>query len=157
MACRPVGEDRVRLEVVDTGIGIPEHDLERLFTAFERLHEERNIEGTGLGLALSKRLVEAMEGEMGVSSEVGVGSRFWIELNAATPYTTSQIPPDVGAGRPERAAGPSRKVLCIEDNLSNVRLVEQILAHRPEVELQVAMQGRIGIELAREHVPSLVL
>jgi len=160
VSCKAVGDGQLRIVVADTGIGIAEHDLVRLFQPFERLRQEGgDVEGTGLGLALTKRLVEAMAGEVRVDSAVGRGSTFCVDL----PITDELPKPLVAAPEPTSAAplpapssGP-RTVLYIEDNASNVKLLEAILARRPEVELMVAIQGRLGMELALEHRPDLVL
>jgi PAS domain S-box-containing protein len=151
------GSRRARIEVIDTGAGIATGDLASVFTAFERLGAETtDEEGTGLGLTLTKSLVEAMGGDIGVESPTRRGTTFWFEL------------PTVGAPdeRPEkpkrepptpRLRGPARTVLYIEDNPSNIKLVERLLAKRPEVALLVAPQGFLGVELALEHQPALVL
>jgi PAS domain S-box-containing protein len=153
-----VSDGRIRLVVADTGIGIAEHDLALLFSPFERLGaEQSDVEGTGLGLILTKQLVEAMGGKTGATSQTGVGSSFWVELPvvdapAEQPADTLQ-PTMVPAPFSSRA----RTVLYVEDNPSNVKLVERLVARRPEVTLLVAMEGRIALELAREHQPSLIL
>lgn len=152
------GSPSARVEVADTGIGIAAADAPRAFAAFERLGAETTeIEGTGLGLALSKRLIEAMAGEIGLESDVGHGTTVWIELPVVAAPEPQPAPPD---REPlVRAAGirAARTVLYIEDNPSNIKLVEAILVARPEIELLVATQGQIGLELAREHHPSLIL
>ena len=145
-----------RLLVSDTGMGMSEADLERLFEPFERLSAEGSpIEGTGLGLALTKRLMTAMGGQVGVQSRIGVGSTFWIELQQAQgpvdELTTTSIP-SVPAD-----PGLPITLLYVEDNLSNVRLVEQVIRRRPSVTLIVAMQGRIGLQMAVEHRPDMIL
>jgi PAS domain S-box-containing protein len=145
---------RVQISVTDTGPGISEDERSRLFRPFERLQaEQMRVEGTGLGLALSKRLVEAMGGTIGVESTVGVGSTFWVQLTAAERLDVpepSEVPAEAAA------AGPTRTVLYIEDNLANVRLLERILARRPSIRLLTAMQGRLGLELIREHRPDVI-
>jgi PAS domain S-box-containing protein len=155
------GSSRVRIEVTDTGVGIAADDLARAFAAFERLGAETTeVEGTGLGLALAKRLIEAMGGAIGVESEVGHGTTFWLDLpkHAAPALRSASREPEQ---QPAEPAGPvrsdARTVLYIEDNPSNVKLVALILRKRPEVKLLVAQQGSLGLELAREHVPALVL
>jgi CheY-like chemotaxis protein len=132
--------------------------LARLFTPFDRLGaEQSSVEGTGLGLALCQRLVQAMHGSIGVNSTLGSGSTFWLELpQAVSPLQT------LAAQRGSAAAEPappedSRRLLYIEDNFSNVTLVEQMLAERPALELMTAVQGRVGLELARQHTPDLIL
>jgi PAS domain S-box-containing protein len=157
VACTAVAPDRLRLAVADTGPGIPADRLDQLFSPFERLGAENStIEGTGLGLALTRRLVEAMDGTIGVDSVAGEGSTFWVELvQAEAPAFT---PPPEASG-PAAGADPARSttVLFVEDNLANVRLVERIVEMRPLATLLVAMQGQLGFELAALHHPDLVL
>ena len=156
LLCQEAPGSRVRLEVSDTGPGIPPDKLAVLFTPFERLGVEASgIEGIGLGLALSKGLAEAMGGTMGVESAVGRGSTFWIELARAE--NPNGVAERVAGQVPVSPMTRGSTVLYIEDNLSNLRLIEQVLARRPGVRLLSAMQGRLGLELAREHRPSLVL
>ena len=149
--------ERVRITVTDTGRGIADHDLDRLFTPFQRLDAaEAGIEGTGLGLALCQRLVTAMSGSVGVTSTQGVGSAFWVELPAAQP---AKIP---AAGAQRHRAGirayPSPKALLyVEDMVENLRLVEHILKQRPSVRLVPAMLGSVALDLASEHHPDLIL
>jgi signal transduction histidine kinase/CheY-like chemotaxis protein len=160
VACSAAPGERLRIAVTDTGGGIAADKLARLFTPFDRLGAEASdVEGTGLGLALSKTLVEAMGGAMLVESRPGGGSTFTVEL------TLVAGPSTVAAGTVERvepaitdAASPrSRTILYIEDNLSNLRLVEALLRRRPGVRVLSAMQGRVGLELARAHRPDLIL
>jgi PAS domain S-box-containing protein len=159
LAYAPIGFASVRIDVADTGTGIAAGDIERTFDPFERLGAEASeVEGTGLGLALSKRLVEAMDGEIGVQSELGKGTRFWVEFALAAAPDAGQSPS--GGDGPKRRApvhGPARTVLYIEDNPSNVKLAEAILTERPEVTLIATSQGGLALELAREHQPALVL
>jgi len=169
-------DDRhVRFEVCDTGLGIPRHQQDQLFVPFSRLGAEHSaVEGTGVGLALSKQLVEAMGGTIGVESDPDRGSTFWIRLRRADARATAPSEPsDTGRtgldgtaepaprrkGRsPARpASGTHVVVLHIEDNPSNASLVEQVLAKREEVHLVRAEEAGAGIELARHHRPDLVL
>ena len=149
--------ERVRLTVTDTGRGIAEHDLDRLFTPFQRLDAgAAGIEGTGLGLALCQRVVTAMGGSIGATSTQGMGSAFWVELPAAQP---AAIP---AAGPRRHPAGirayPSPKTLLyVEDMVENLRLVEQILKQRPSVRLVPAMLGSAALDLATEYRPDLIL
>ena len=178
---------RIRLEVRDTGPGIAHEQQDQLFLPFSRLGAERSgVEGTGVGLALSKQLVEVMGGAIGVDSVPGHGSTFWIELLSVEPAgvgaraqgvdsaalrDSDPVPANgVGRARPEVSPFPARNgsgapngsgrgvvVLQIEDNPSNAALVEQVLAKRPEVRLVSAVEGRSGLQLARQHRPDLVL
>lgn len=151
------GSDSVRIEISDTGIGLPPEKLARMFTPFDRLGaEQTNVEGTGLGLALSKRLVQLMGGIIEVASEAGVGSTFAVELQKAVDPETV-IEAESASAETPRVQLPGRTVLYIEDNLSNYRLVQRILQQRPGVKLIAAMQGRLGLDLAREHRPDVVL
>ena len=149
--------ERARITVTDTGRGIADHDLDRLFTPFQRLDAgEAGIEGTGLGLALCQRLVTAMGGSVGVTSTLGIGSAFWVELPAVQP---ARMPT---AGPQRHPAGmrayPSPKTLLyVEDMVENLRLVEQILKQRPSVRLVPAMLGSVALDLATEHHPDLIL
>jgi len=153
------GNEKVRVLVSDTGPGIPAEKLARLFTPFERLGAEQSaIEGTGLGLALSQRLMDAMGGSIGVESAVGKGSTFWIELPLAK-SPLERFPRDGAAnGARQPSSEPaSRSILYIEDNLSNLALIEQMLAERPGTALLTSMQGKVGLDLARQHTPDLIL
>jgi CheY-like chemotaxis protein len=155
----PAGDQTLRLSVRDTGRGIAADKLSRLFTPFDRLGaEQSSVEGTGLGLALCQRLMQAMNGSIGASSSIGSGSTFWIEI----PTAESPLAKLPGETRPSLLRGPAgsaarRTILYIEDNLSNLTLMEQMLADQPEVELITTMQGRLGLELAVKHNPDLIL
>ncbi len=149
-----------RLNVTDTGRGIAPEKLDRLFNPFERLGAENTgIEGTGLGLALSKRLVQAMGGTMGVDSSVNVGTTIWVELPQAE---TPQVRP----GRPSESGGTTTSLaddgvkytaLYVEDNLANLSLIESIFGEIPGLRLLTATEGEAGIQKAMEIVPDLVL
>ena len=161
LVCKNGNTNRLRLEVRDTGAGIPPEKMKLIFSPFERLGAEQSgIEGSGIGLALSRRLVEAMAGQIGVESEIGRGSTFWLELPTAEGpvemYERIYDNDNLGVPEPEPVA-KANTVLYIEDNPSNSRLMERIFANRPEVKLIVAMQGRLGLELARQHRPDLIL
>ncbi len=154
--CDAAPDDRLRLNVRDTGLGIPPDKLGQLFTPFERLGAEATgVSGTGLGLALSKGLVDAMGGAIGVESTPGQGSLFWVELRRAEA-------PEADLEALEEAEAPGLRarrgtVLYVEDNLSNLQLIERLLARRAGIKLLSAMQGRLGLDLAREHRPGLIL
>jgi len=149
-------DDRVCIAVVDSGRGIRPEDLHRLFEPFDRLGAEKTgVQGTGVGLTLSKHLVERMGGRLTVRSEPGAGSVFSVELaavEAPDAFAAASEAPSVA-----RVAPGILRVLHVEDNLANLELVEQILARRRGVELRAAMYGGLGLELAREHRPDLIL
>ena len=160
ISCGELGKDKLRVVVSDTGAGIPAEKLSRLFTPFDRLGaEQSDVQGTGLGLPLSQRLIHAMGGTIGVSSDAGHGSTFWVELpRAASPLQGISARKKARVFKHNGAApAKKRKLLYIEDNLSNLTLVEQILDEQPDIELMTAMQGKIGLDLARRHAPDLIL
>jgi CheY-like chemotaxis protein/anti-sigma regulatory factor (Ser/Thr protein kinase) len=159
LACQHLAGERLRITVTDTGLGIAPESLDRLFVPFERLtSEQRAIEGTGLGLPLSKRLAEAMDGTLQLTSTPGQGSTFWVELPLTeTPVERlERAEPLPEQDRPERER-PALRVLYIEDNLSNLQLVEHILRRRPDVTLISALRPQLGLDLAAEHQPDLIL
>ncbi len=163
LACAPAAGGRLRVTVTDTGPGIPAASLGRLFVPFERLTGEQSpVEGTGLGLPLSRRLAEAMGGTLEVASAPGRGSAFWVELPRAgdpagrlDPEPPEPPEPGQGEGAPA-PAGAGLTVLYIEDNLSNLHLVDRIMG-RWGVRLISAMRPQLGLDLAAEHHPDLVL
>ena len=147
----------LRLSVTDTGNGIRPEDFTSLFEPFERLEAEfGNVEGTGLGLALSKGLVEAMGGELGMTSTLGEGSTFWVEFPIVTApildLDDTQTPMAVQGG-----GTGSSTLLYVEDNFANLKLVERLLRHRHDVRLLSATKGTLGFELAQQHLPQLIL
>ncbi|HUB78794.1 MAG TPA: ATP-binding protein [Bryobacteraceae bacterium] len=158
VSCLVADDSRFRLAVKDTGEGLTPEKLTRLFRPFERLGNDRyGVEGTGIGLALSKRLVDAMGGIIGVESQPGLGSIFWVELPlCAGPLEIFDEIHQSTHDTLVSAGSKATKLLYIEDNLSNNLLMERILENRPDVQLISAMQGRLGIELARQHRPDLI-
>jgi PAS domain S-box-containing protein len=153
----PARHARIRIAVRDTGPGFSADERARLFQPFERLGAERTtVPGTGLGLALTRKLVEGMDGSIGVDSEPGDGSTFWIRLDQAPG------PPAKPRTRRKPAdATPvltyQRTVLYVEDHLATIGLMEEVFAMRPQIHLLTAMQGGLTIELAREHHPDLIV
>jgi len=157
ISCVPKPGSKVRLSVSDTGPGINPDLIDRLFTPFDRLDAETSgIEGTGLGLALSRGLIEAIGGTMGVESTVGSGSTFWIELpSVKSPRATISLTPPALAVNTADAAEST--VLYIEDDVANVQLVERLLIQRPNINLITSLLGGQGVELAQHYRPDLIL
>jgi PAS domain S-box-containing protein len=149
-------DGRFRISVIDQGPGIPAEKLKLLFRPFERLGADATgVEGTGLGLTLARGLAEAMGGAVGVISEVDQGSTFWLELAASEEPAARSAGVSAAALSAAHASVPAT-VLYIEDNLSNVRLMERLLAARPGVQLLHAADGRRGLIAARERRPDIV-
>ncbi len=152
----PAEGGRLRLAVSDTGEGIAPEQLPRLFRTFERLGAvTRGIEGTGIGLALCRQLMELMGGTIGVASQVGEGSTFWIELPAAQAPAADRAGSE--GGPPVRGAGEAFEVLYIEDNRANLKVVEDLFGMRPRWRLLQATNGTDGLALARSARPDAIL
>jgi len=151
----------IRISIHDTGMGLTPDKQAQLFQPFNRLGQEKGaVEGTGIGLATTKQLVELMGGAIGVESSVGVGSVFWFELvsdsvphRAASEYNAQKLTPKIYAGMPLHTT-----LLHIEDNAANSLLVKSLIEeHRPDMRLLLADNGKLGIELARTHLPEVIL
>lgn len=147
--------DRVRISVRDQGPGVPAERRAKLFVPFERLGAERSaVEGTGIGLALSKRLIEAMEGAIGFDDAVGGGADVWVALPATAAHASA---PETHRDAPPPPAAAARRVLSVEDNPSNQALIETLLSRRPQVHLDHAETIAAAIEMLAADVPHLVL
>ena len=158
--CTTNTPDRVRISIRDTGAGLPPDKLAQLFEPFNRLGQETGEEeGTGIGLVVSKRLIELMGGAIGVESTVGVGSVFWIELNAtAAPEVDVEGSGSTAAPQPQvLQGGRLRTLLYVEDNPANLKLVEQLIARRSDLRLLTAVSGTLGVEMARASQPEVIL
>lgn len=148
-------EGMSRIGVADNGPGISLEDVQRIFDPFERAGAERTrVQGTGLGLTISRQIVEAMNGRICVESAVGRGTTFWVDLPAGAAPVPGPV--EAAAAVPATRGAPC-VVLYIEDNLSNLALVEHVARRRPGTTLIPALQGRIGLELAHLHHPDLIL
>lgn len=150
----------VRISVTDTGEGLSPEKLAQLFQPFNRLGKEAGTEeGTGIGLVVAKRLVELMGGIIGADSTVGAGTVFWVELSLCAPPQLA----DAGAESATfyrtsaRSGAPVRTLLYVEDNPANLRLVEELITRRSDLRLLSAADGNLGIELAREFMPDVIL
>ncbi len=158
--CAPQAGGRVRISVRDTGVGLDAEQLALLFQPFNRLGQEGGTEeGSGIGLVVTKRLVELMDGSICVSSAPGEGSTFWIELRVVDavpiPAAPSSPRPDLAGALLEHSAPVT--LLYVEDNPANLILVEEIVRYCPQLQLLTATDGRLGVEMARTHLPQLIL
>jgi CheY-like chemotaxis protein len=157
-ASQPPGQ--VRISVRDTGMGMAPERLEHLYQPFNRLGQEAGLEqGTGIGLVVTKRIVEAMRGTIGVESKVDVGTTFWIDLAEAEAAQFDRENSTAPSTRCVHAndSVPTHTVLYVEDNPANLKLVERLIARRADLTLLTAGTGDLGIELARTHQPDVIL
>jgi CheY-like chemotaxis protein len=158
--CSTSAPGRIRIGVTDTGAGLTPEQITQLFQPFNRLGQEAHIEeGTGIGLVVCKRLVELMGGVIGVESTVAKGSLFWFELKATVEPQLAAVASRPGsATRLEANANPQAStLLSVEDHPANLMLVEDLIARRPDIRLLSAMDGDLGIEIARAARPDLIL
>jgi CheY-like chemotaxis protein len=160
VTCAAGNPERIRISVKDTGAGLPPEKLAQLFQSFNRLGQEaRSEEGTGIGLVVSKRLVELMGGAIEVESSVGVGSVFSIVLHLTTAPTLAVANDESTKVVPARApvGAPRRTLLYVEDNPANMKLVEKLMAQRADIHLLGSINGTLGVEMAREFLPEVIL
>ena len=161
VSCGLHGEKSVRMYVKDTGAGLSHDQLSQLFQPFNRLGQENGIEeGTGIGLVVTKQLVELMGGQIGVSSTCGVGTEFWVEFPASNgpelAAATEKALLRRLAATPD-GQGKQRTLLYVEDNPANLVLVEQLIARRDDLKLLTAIDAHLGLVLARACQPDLIL
>lgn len=163
IACEEIRPGQLRISITDSGPGIAKALQSQLFKPFSRLGaEQMEIEGTGIGLMFSKKLIELMDGKIGVDSELDRGSCFWFELaiyNESHAVAAASPEPVTVAVQPQSMTGPvsATTVLYIEDNPANLRLVAQLLARRPHTTLLTAHEPMLGLELASAHLPTVIL
>ncbi len=160
LKCIGLVPGRIRICVEDTGNGLPPEKIDQLFQPFNRLGQETSTEqGTGIGLVMTKRLVELMGGTIGVESTVGTGSMFWIELNVTSEqkFSPELLNLALGPAVHEPADPQTCTVLYVEDNPANLMLVEDLIARRADFQLLSARDGISGIAIARASLPDFVL
>lgn len=161
--CTELPEKMLRISVADNGLGIPAERQEHLFKPFERLGRETGmIEGTGIGLTITKQIVELLGGQVGYESEEGKGSEFWVEIPISSKHLGEQKQPvaDDNVVRlkdPEHSPGRVRTVLYIEDNPANMNLMEAVVGNIPNARLLTAYNAELGIEQAKLESPELIL
>ena len=163
--CSLTNPQILRIGVRDTGSGMAPEQMAHLFQPFNRLGKETGVEeGTGIGLVVTKRLVELMGGKIGVESTVGMGSLFWVELSvsgapkfAETQQAESPYQPVGASGTERQSSSVLRTLLYVEDNSANLELVEQLIAMRTDLRLISATDGSVGIEFARNLLPEVIL
>jgi len=154
---------RTRISVTDSGLGMSQENLAQLFQPFNRLGQEATggVAGTGIGLVVTERLVKLMGGSIAVTSSPGVGTVFSVELlSIAAPQLVFGCPDaaaEVAETEPLPQQGPQHTLLYVEDNPANMKLVEQLIARRPDMQLLTAVNGVLGLELARRAKPTLIL
>lgn len=150
---RMVG-NRLRIMVTDNGIGIPENEQAKVFEPFAQINEGRNITpGTGIGLSITRRLVEMMDGDAGFESTKDLGSKFWLDM----PAMAGPLPEPVVRKRPTRSPDGEIAILYVEDNEANLTLMESVVRHVPHSVLSTARTAEQGLELARDQRFDLVL
>ena len=160
--CARTAVQRLRITVQDTGQGMQPEQVQLLFQPFNRLGQEHGTqEGTGIGLVLTKHLVELMDGAIGVDSTPGVGSVFWVELRVQPLQSRpAAVPAPPPADEPQGTAQDGHRtatVLCVEDNRASLELIRSALANRPDIRLLTAGNGKEGVDLARSMRPDVIL
>ena len=159
VTCSTPTAERIRISVEDTGEGLSPEKITQLFQPFNRLGQETNTEeGTGIGLVMTKRLVELMGGDIGLESTQGKGSTFWVEMNL-THEPIARPAELVVAARKAIAQTDSSTytLLYVEDNPANLMLVEDLIERRPDIRLLSARDGISGVDMARTAQPDVIL
>jgi len=157
--CARGDEDRVRISIQDTGAGLTPEQVRGLFQPFNRLGRDATIEGSGIGLVLTRRLVELMGGTIGVTSDPGKGSTFWIDLRAAPGDAgrDADVPLLTDRADDRPVPRPSATILCVDDNRANLALLTEALALRADCHVLTAADGQAGVEMARSYRPDVIL
>ncbi len=152
-----IKNSKAQFLVEDTGLGIDDKEIDQIFEPFTRILDEKIVEGTGIGLTLSKQLVALMNGTISVKSELGAGSKFWVELPSVETINTEPVYEVDSELHVPLQQDQKKKVLYIEDNLANLHLVQKMIAHDSQIEMISAMNGEIGLKLVKTHQPDIVL
>ena len=158
--CTAGDEGRIRIAIQDTGAGLTPEQLRSLFQPFNRLGRDATIEGSGIGLVLTKRLVELMGGTIGVHSTPGTGSTFWIDLRSAQPARVDLASTDTRLPTAAELIGGSPRlatILCVDDNRANLALLTEALSLRSDCMVLTATDGQAGVDMARSHSPDVIL
>jgi CheY-like chemotaxis protein len=147
-----------RVSVIDDGIGIPDDKRGKIFEPFQRAGQETGpIQGTGIGLAISKRLAELMRGKVGFTTESQRGSEFWVDIPLVQGASQAAVlPPHVAAVSP-LTSGPRHKIIYVEDNPSNIAFMRELIDDLSSIELLTAPTAEIGLDLIRAHQPDVVI
>ena len=158
VTCSTPSAERIRISVEDTGAGLSPEKMSQLFQPFNRLGQEnQDQEGTGIGLVMTKRLIELMGGAIGLESTLGEGSTFWVEMNLTQKRIPSKADAFVAPPATTRANNSLYTLLYVEDNPANLMLVEDLIARRPDIRLLSARDGISGVDVARTALPNVIL
>jgi len=161
ISCRHIENQKIRISVIDSGEGLNEEQQSKLFVAFDRLGAELSeIEGTGIGLVITKNIVELMGGNIGINCEKGKGCEFWVELACDDMCVSNEAKKSCNKKSEENKNSEKnnvKTVLYIEDNPANLRLVTQLLGRRKNIHLLSAHEPYLGLDISVEHKPDLIL
>ncbi|MCG8672575.1 MAG: ATP-binding protein [Pseudomonadales bacterium] len=158
VSCEFLADEMIRVRITDTGIGIPEEKQSELFEPFSRLGLEKTaIEGTGIGLSITKRLVELMSGRIGFESKDGIGSSFWVDIPLVGDVRGLDDSGKARVSQRQQTLDVQARVVYVEDNLANIMLMRKIMAAFRQASLTVANNAEEGIELVRETKPDIVI